>query len=65
MNRCAMELCLNWAGDGIDCPCSRLGLEPQSPCAAADHPDEGDGVCACGLMVYSPPAGASGTGTGR
>lgn len=28
MNRCDMELCPNWTGDGNVCPCALFDLEP-------------------------------------
>lgn len=53
--RCEAELCGNWTGHG--CACEVMGLKPDVSlsCDLNDHPDEGDGVCACGLVVYRDP----------
>lgn len=49
---CDQEWCANWTGDG--CACQVLGVEPdiQDACSMSDHRNEGDGVCACGTMIY-------------
>ena len=53
--RCEQEFCGNWTGQG--CACEVLGVEPdmRTGCEASGHPDEGDGVCACGMVVYYEP----------
>lgn len=53
--RCEMELCPNWSGDGLVCPCAVFGLErpvfdldPPEPdrCELDYNPDgRNDGVC--------------------
>lgn len=29
--RCEQELCENWGGDGLVCPCALFGLDPSGP----------------------------------
>lgn len=45
MRGCAAELCENWTGDGLVCPCALFDLDRSRPVSdAADYyEDEGKG----------------------